>query len=421
MIHEVRLPRETKLYLWQIVCAQMDLLRCVASLQQPYIRENVRTSLAKSVPAHRAEQLSQWLFTHSVPRNALEQFVINNDQAARAALVEQFQRDIVRLYCGRFESTLECCFPLATRTNPLPPSLKGVHEFLVYFYKSLEGGLANILFWRDPCSYEKYGREQFFAAFERENPDQHVCAICDEHRPLTILRGEYSSDIEHYFPKSIYPHLACHPYNLIPICGPCNTAHLDKDPLKATGGRRVLSEIFLPYRAEGIARQGVVKLDWQNTKDSPILTIQSREGVDDIFRAKLQAFSQIYDIPGRWQGRIHQIGEQLWRNIRHYVRVEVENGEETDVLQLKAELEQLLGYLFEDLGKSPWAYVLIWYLGNILVGEIEAALQKPDPQGIVPVLDTVRDVLKGKSDAAAGHRLRAKEVIVTARKLYHHE
>ena len=62
------------------------------------------------------------------------------------------------------------------------------------------------------------------------------------------------------------------------------------------------------------------------------------------------------------------------------------------------ELEQLLGYLFEDLRKSPWAYMLIWYLGNILVEEIETALQNPNPQGIVPVLDTqtVLDVLQGK-------------------------
>lgn len=423
MIHVVRLPSETRLYLWQVVRMQMNLLCCTTRLEGDFTRGNIKTALMKSVSAKKAEILSEWLFEHSSPRESLKNFAGHGDQKEKRTLVRQMMSDVAHLHRGQIERTLTVQFSIPSRNKPLPDYLEGAQKFLTYFYEEgLDSGLSGALFDKNPCNFSKYGRAQFFEAFERENPEQYVCAICDEHRHMTILRGEYFSDIEHYFPKSIYPHLACHPYNLIPICKQCNTAHLDKDPLRAPDGhRRILGEIFLPYRSESIAQQGLLKLDWQKTKDSPILGIQSLIDGDDTFRTKLQAFSEIYNIPARWQGRIDQIGEQLWRYVRHFVHVEIEKGEEIDLIRLKAELEQLLGYLFEDLGKSPWTYVLIWYLGNILIEEIETALLKPDEVDIIPVLETVQDVLNERSDPLAHHRLRAKEVMVTARKLYSRE
>lgn len=420
MIHDVKLPRETRIYLWQIVRVQMDLLCCATALPGELSQEKMQERLAERMPSQRAEGLSQWLFAHKAPREALQRFADDNRKAETASLVEQMGRDVVRLYRGRAQETLECCFP----AKNLTVYQQGAKDFLIYFYDSLGSGLDGALFRRNPCDYPKYGREQFFAAVERENPEQYVCAICDEHRYMTSLRGEYFSDIEHYFPKSIYPHLACHPYNLIPICKQCNTAHLNVDPLKKADSRRTLGEIFLPYRAEGVAGRSVIRFEWQPTRspdERPHLEMQSRRNDDSALDTKLQALREIYDIPGRWQGRIHQIGEQLWRYIRHYVRVEVEQDGKVDLLRLKAELEQLLSYLFEDLGKSPWTYVLIWYLGNILVEEIEAEVQKSERSEIVPVLDTIREVVADGQDSVSSYRSRANDALVIARKLYNQE
>lgn len=417
MIHDVKLPRETRLYLRQIVRLQMDLLRSSAELVGGFSREGIQQHLATRIPTQRADILSQWLFAHKAPREALQQFVDNGASAQKASLVEQMKRDVVRLYRGNVQETLECCFP----DDNLAEYQRGAKEFSIYFYDALGNGLDRALFWCNPYDYSKYGREQFFAAYERENREHYVCAICDEHRHMTILRGQYFSDIEHYFPKSTYPHLACHPYNLIPICKQCNTAHINRDPLKRSGGRRSFGEIFLPYRAESVVLQGALRLEWQAAvppTERPQLEIRSQCDSDSVLGAKLQALGEIYDIPGRWQNRIHQIGEQLWRHIRHYVRVEVESDGAVDPLRLKAELEQLLSYLFEDMGKSPWTYVMIWYLGDILVEEIETELQKSERSEIIPVLDTIRDVLEDRKDSVSTYRLRAKDALVTARKLY---
>ncbi len=422
MIHEVKLPRETRVYLWQIVRAQMSLLRSAAAFPGTFTQEQLCQQLATKMSRQRAVQLASWLYGRKAPREALEEFAAHDGPTEKMALVGKMRRDVVRLYSRDGNETLECRFPVATKTNPLQSYMKGAHDFLVYFYNGLDDGLSSALFPKNPCQFSRYGREQFFTAFERENPGQYVCAMCDEHRYMTITRGKHSSDIEHYFPRAIYPHFSVHPYNLIPICGPCNTAHLDRDPLqKSDGNRRTLGEIFLPYRAESIAKQGVVRLVWQSTdppEKRPNFQIQPRQDNEDTIQAKLQAFSEIYNIPGRWQDRIHQIGEQLWRYIRHYVRVEMDQDEEIDVLLLKGELERLLSYLFEDLGKGPWTYGLIWYLGSIIIEEIEAQIDQPTRTEIVPVVDTIRDLLKERNDPVATHTTRARDALAVARKIY---
>ena len=38
-------------------------------------------------------------------------------------------------------------------------------------------------------------------------------------------------------------------------------------------------------------------------------------------------------------------------------------------------MNQLMTYLFEDLGKSPWTFVILWWLGNIIVDEIERDIE----------------------------------------------
>lgn len=388
MIHEVRLPRETQIYLWQIVHLQMDVLDCVAHLSSDFTQSSLRAALAGKMPSARAERVARWIFRNTETlEKALRKFVRGNSDEKRNLVISMCQ-DVLRLYWGCPNTTLECCFQ---DDKSLPEYRNGAKDFLADFYERLDKGLDTRLFRSDTHTDFKYGREQFFAAFERENPGQYMCAICDEHRYMTILRGKYFSDIEHYFPRSIYPHLSCHPYNLVPICKPCNQAHLNRDPLQPEcGERRVLGQIFLPYRAESVLKSGVIRLDWHHRENKPHLEgIQPRQDQDSAaVRARFQAFSEIYNIPGRWQDRIHQIGEQLWRRIRNYVRLYP--CEHLNVQRVKTELEGLLGYLLEDMGREPYDYVLIWYLANMIVEELEKSISA---DASAPLLDTIKDLL----------------------------
>src|SRR5205807_9918270 len=61
---------------------------------------------------------------------------------------------------------------------------------------------------------------------------------------------------DHFLPKSLYPHLACHPYNLIPICHTCNSSYKGpRDPFDdCNGSRRSLNPYILPYRLAQFSR-----------------------------------------------------------------------------------------------------------------------------------------------------------------------
>lgn len=413
MIHEVRLPRNTKIYLCQITCLQMDILACAALLQPGFTKQDLQTRLAGKMPRH-AGCVANWIWAHKNIKEALQTFVSGNQQD-RQSLVESIRWDVLRLVWARRNETLECCF---ADDRLLPDFQKGAKQFLLAFYEQLGSGISTDILHFNPANYPKYGREQYFREYEKENPQQSVCAICDEHRPITIIHGDTYSDIEHYFPKSIYPHLSCHPYNLIPICRACNSAHLDKDPLSAQNGtRRTLGEVFLPYRSESVRLHGAVKFDWTQPVSPALSIVKRKDNANNLFHARLMAFSEIYDIPGRWQNRIHQIGEQLWRQMSYFVRVEIEKDKELNPFQVKTALERLLSYFVEDLGATPWDYVLVWYLSHLLVTEIETAIENHQPQNEVALIQTLDEILK-ESLFPVRPVLRADEVLKTSRNLY---
>ena len=449
MIHEVALADENQKCLSQIVRLQLDLLWVavrLAKAEKPLIRANVLGLLCGlSTGRSRAERLVGWLFDGRIakPLNLLEEFISSQEASnfvapgqllldEKSDFVEMVRRDVGYLYShhdGRrgFEFylvhigrdtfippvALHAAHQFASHNRQgLPRWLKAVKEFLEYFYANLD--LPGTFF----PNGRAYGRERFFAAYRSTNPTQHICAICDEHRPITVLRGDSYSDIEHYFPKSLYPHLACHPYNLVPICRACNSAHLDRDPLAgADGTRRTLGQVFLPYRSESVRTQGAVKLDW-TPPSAPALSIEARQAdpAPD-FPAKLEAFASIYDIPGRWQSRIHSIGEQLWRQMSSYVRAEMDSGEELTPLKAKTALDRLLGYFVDDLGASPWDYVLVWYLSHLLVKEVEEAITQNKTTAEVPLLVELERIIASPPRQHIS-RLNVDEVLETSRKLY---
>ena len=414
MIHEVRLPHETKFYLWQITCLQIDVLTCAVQLQSNFTEQDLQTVLKRKMSQQRAMRVANWICKHRDTREGLQTFVTGT-QCERQHLVMSMQRDVLRLYCARRNETLECCF-----ANNLPEYQKGAKQFLLAFYGQLSNGTTTDILASNPRNYHRYGRDQFFNAYEKANPRQSVCAICDEHRPITIIRGHVHSNIEHYFAKSVYPHLACHPYNLIPICNACNSAHRDRDPLNSGNRtRRTLLEVFLPYRNETVLTHGAVKFEWVQTKESPALSIIARDkNASNLFDTRMKAFSEIYDIPQRWRRQIHRIGEQLWRQMTAFARAEFERDGSLDIFNVKAGLERLLYYLIADLKSNSWNYVLVWYLGHLLITEIEANFENQQSENAL--IQTLEDCIKLSSSIGKSFRfsLPPDQVIEISRDLY---
>lgn len=453
MIHTVQLSLETRARLSELVRLQMDLLWFAAESGGQLTEANLRGFLNSHTtrPPLEVDRIIRWVFyITSTPLALLNTFVSGTEgqsalydagaiTAEKTAAVVHLRLDIGRLYkkdCHQSfgfyldDNVLPGWLPSANeflsthqnlkqRDGHFPDWLKALRDFCIYFYNALDKGMSIDLNTRS----QNITRETFFTEFSTTNPSQSVCAICDEHAFHTIARGKYLSDIEHYFPKSIYPHLACHPYNLIPICGSCNTIHLDRDPLKGLNNtRKNIDEIFLPYRSINLDKNAAMKVDLLNPpqgQNQPANGISSvvkfqligKDGADHDFQEKISAMGVIYDIPERWQGKADQIGDRLWQRILEYIDLEFQGEDVLDTDTVYTKLLRLLVYLESDLGKGPWAFANLWWLANLLAKEVLPVINGTLDEDQSPILVTIQDTASRNSKLRHTRSKRAQDIL----------
>src|SRR6266545_5597674 len=85
-----------------------------------------------------------------------------------------------------------------------------------------------------------FDRSHFVEQFKDENTFTAVCPLCDGQRGI--------AQVDHFYPKSRYPFLSCHPLNLIPICKDCNMAPCkgEKPPIAHRAQTNQMEEWFHP-------------------------------------------------------------------------------------------------------------------------------------------------------------------------------
>jgi hypothetical protein len=194
-------------------------------------------------------------------------------------------------------------------------------DFLRRFYVDLcsDSGLPGCIFSEPGAG--SFGRQAFLAAFKEANHHLHVCAVCDETGYHTTLGGHTFAKIDHYLPESIYPHLACHPFNLIPICHYCNAMIKGKaNPLQGSSrGRLGVEDIFLPYRETGFGSRTYLQVRLGEVlTEAEFGELRPRE--ENNLRSRLEGFSRVYKIPDRWRQRVDQIGPQLVKRMWEFLR-----------------------------------------------------------------------------------------------------
>jgi len=223
-----------------------------------------------------------------------------------------------------------------------------------------------------------FRRQDFLARFEQANRGLYVCAVCDETLYRTVVDGDVYSEIEHYLPKSRYPHLACHPFNLLPICSSCNRLKGSVDPLQGrTGNRHDLEDILLPYREPGLGSRTYLYVQLGRTPDTTQLSqLRPRPAID--LHQRIATFAGVYKVPKRWQGQIKTIEDTLFRRIRHALQLGWHASRGGTMPQiLLAVLDQLLEVLHEAQGQEPFAFAMTWWLATLINQEVEPATRNP--------------------------------------------
>ena len=71
--------------------------------------------------------------------------------------------------------------------------------------------------------FEKYGYDNIKKLEFVKSIDLKTCPYCNRNYTFTIdEKGRVKPEIDHFYPKSLYPFLACSYFNLIPSCPTCN-------------------------------------------------------------------------------------------------------------------------------------------------------------------------------------------------------
>src|SRR6266850_7550183 len=91
-------------------------------------------------------------------------------------------------------------------------------------------------------------------------------------------------------------------------------------------------------------------------------------------RSRLEGFRRVYKIPDRWRQRVDQIGPQLLKRIREFLRGIPVNA--LNARSLLNELDDLLYSLHQDQGSEPFACAKMWWLAAMINDEVEPATRR---------------------------------------------
>ena len=259
--------------------------------------------------------------------------------------------------------------------------------FLRSFYQALDSsrrGLPGCLFSESDPDW--FHRRDLLFELDKENHGVTVCPVCE---------GAAEYQLEHFLPQSLYPHLICHPYNLIPICNKCNHAKGSKDPLKDNGSRRKIDETTLPYReSSNLGPQTFLEVRLENALyPRQFGKIQPKTKLH--LSSRIQALEHLYKVPTRWSQIVHTVGERLFAHLKSDIRQhETELGSKQMLME---NLDYRLYLLVEGQGVHPLSYVMTWYLAA-LINEQAASVAREDARLSPFVVQIARYINKEAED-----------------------
>ena len=395
MLHEVRLPEITRERLTDVVVLQLWLLFYAAS----------KTGLGNADKQACAEKLDNcprfrgrgheiigWIWNAPTKRlGYLNTFASDSTgtQAEKHEWIQQLSREIISLLKEARGSIVPLDKSTATSWQITAA------EFFVSFYENILRQSPNpkarvVGFPRYIFSDSRdcqFGAQEFLRAFRNENKaNLTICPACDE-APHSINAGnvctntgdrKIEADIDHYLPKETYPHLACHPYNLVPNCLTCNQRKKrNKDPLcrrgSDTNSRRHLEEIYQIYREKGLAETTYLKIDFGDSFDAPhIIGLIPKNGCS--VRESLSVHQEIYQIPDGWQEPSETQEELLFNNVRNFLDSHDSPFDSPDVIDW---LDAYLSEILRECGRKAYTILRTW----LLVSHINEAASIFDASG----------------------------------------
>ncbi|MBW4565165.1 MAG: hypothetical protein KME32_29530 [Mojavia pulchra JT2-VF2] len=372
MIHDVYLPELTRKRLTDIVVLQIWLLFYAASnstLDQTNCGDRLNRCPRFS---GRGDKIAKWIWQAAESRlKPLQIF------AQDSTLSKEKRKWVKQLACEAFRllkkpsGILE---PLAPQT--ITPWQEAASNFLIGFYENVlreaasprkrNSGFPEYIFSGDNPS--SFGAQDFLKAFQATNPTLFICPACDEAKYSTKA-GDIRTDIDHYLPKSKYPHLACHPYNLVPSCLACNQRiKKTTDPLTcqriSLSSRRKLEDIFCLYREPGLWNQTYLEVSIKSQNlPTQIGLLKPKIGLN--IGDRIDALQETYRVPERWSEQVNEIEPHIYRKIEALLTAFHVSLDDSQTLLDCFDYSLGKEYI-EERGQQPYSVPRAWLLAALI-------------------------------------------------------
>lgn len=220
----------------------------------------------------------------------------------------------------------------------------------------------------------KITRQRLVDEFWKRNEDVlSVCACCDGPSHRITLKKAYGH-ADHFFPRSKYPFLSIHPYNLVPICTICNSFFkIDKDPLE-NHKHETLLDTYHPYVRPAI--DSIEVEFYKVARGASELSLKDKEARAGCLSKRLKNLDRVLGLKETWSGNyMDKVVDNLVNDIRGYG--EFLGDRELYTVRIKSEVEKSLKRIEAErrkrLGKEYY-YILKFYYAHYAIthdGELE--------------------------------------------------
>jgi hypothetical protein len=351
MLYSAMIPPRSRRKMTRVLFLQLRLLKW-ATKERELSEEKCRLWLSGIREYQsRADRIAKWLW-HATNRHLfLEEFAQGGNEDDKTAWVNELVADTI-LFFRRSNTSL----------HPFPHQYAQVWQvkaanWLKGFYEQFRSvNFPSYLFGEELG--QRFDAQYYLREFRAVNGRLCICPACEEHKFYSTGSNEMiRAYIDHYLPQDDYPHLACHPFNLIPICSICNSGFKGtKDPLQREGSRWSLLDIWLPYRNKGLSTCTSLSVSLPHTIESVEFgDIIPLEGYH--ISAHIQVHNYLFDIPGRWGKSSDEIGERVFEKLINYREVHHEISDNVADLA-----EGLANTMVRDGARIPNSYSMTWWL-----------------------------------------------------------
>ncbi|MEI2612229.1 MAG: hypothetical protein V9G20_26630 [Candidatus Promineifilaceae bacterium] len=372
MLHKINLPHSWKNLQWILALQHRLLVKlCEPTLTPDQVTTEWVANIFSKLPTEWVTSFCNRTFEKSTLLTRMKS-IAGLDTPLKAQLLADFEHDvnfrgaIADAHISFHFHSLQAITDESTRQE-----LRNFFEsfYSAQFYFAANNSRSGYYISNQRGTSVRYHHTQFLEDFHHDQTVR-VCSFCDG-----ALSGV---QVDHFYPKSNQPFLSCHPLNLTPICGECNKAKLQGEPMDhLQDGGNAFVHWAHPY-LRPLAGSYTIGFVRDTEPLRPKLL-----GQDDLTNVRLERLDNLIGLNDRWlqalKNKVHYTQEIITRHRRRLQKQDKNSvlnqvalveklsewaetlpsvGEEPDHLLWKAYLEQAAGQnpiIYEELAQHSQA------------------------------------------------------------------